>query len=87
MSVVVRDDLVRIVGNASVADAEPLLTILHEDRSRTVDLSEAGHLHSAVIQILLAARPAITGTPSYAFFTARILPCLIERNARPNRTV
>ncbi len=87
MSVVVKDDVIRIVGNASVADAEPLLTALHEDRLRTVDLSEAGHLHSAVIQILLAAHPVITGNPSYAFFKARILPCLIERNARPNRTV
>jgi hypothetical protein len=74
MSVVVSGDIIRISGNASVADAEPILAALHQDPSRRIDLREAGHLHSAVVQILLAVRPRITGGPSYPFFSAYVLP-------------
>ena len=76
MSVEVVGDIVRIVGNAPVSDAEPVLAALLDDPLRTIDLTRAAHLHSAVIQILLAVRPRITGKPSYPFFTAYVLPQL-----------
>lgn len=76
MSVTVVGSIIRIVGNASVADAEPVLAALHAGPDRRIDLSEASHLHSAVIQILLALRPNIIGTPAYPFFNTRILPML-----------
>lgn len=78
MSVEVIGDTIRIVGNATVADAEPLLVALQDDPARPIDLGHAAHLHSAVVQILLALRPRIIGTPAYPFFTACILPRLIE---------
>jgi hypothetical protein len=69
-------DVIRIFGNAPVSDAEPVLAALHDDPSRIVDLAGAVHMHTAVIQILLAVRPRITGTPSYPFFTTYVLPQL-----------
>jgi hypothetical protein len=76
MSVEVMGNIIRIVGNAPVSDAEPVLAALLDDPLRTIDLTNAAHLHSAVIQILLAVRPRITGTPSYPFFTSYVLPQL-----------
>jgi hypothetical protein len=76
MSVEVAGDTIRIVGNAPVEDAEPILAALHENPLRGIDLAQAGHLHSAVVQILLAARAPITGTPAYPFFVTYVLPLL-----------
>ena len=76
MSIAVAAHIVRIVGNAPVEDAEPLLTALLDDPSRPVDLADAGHLHSAVIQLLLALRPVVTGTAAHPFFETWIAPLL-----------
>ncbi|WP_404710241.1 hypothetical protein [Sphingomonas sp. MMS24-J13] len=78
MSVEVVGGTIRIIGNATVADAEPLLVALQGDPARHIDLGQAVHLHSAVIQILLALRPRIIGNPAYPFFNDCILPRLIE---------
>lgn len=79
MSIEIAGTTVRIVGNAAVEDAEPLLAALLDDPARTVDLDHAAHLHSAVIQLLLAIRPTIAGMPAHPFFAAWILP-LLDRN-------
>lgn len=84
MSVEIVGDIVRIVGDAPVGDAEPLLAALHDDPARHIDLGEAAHLHSAVIQIMLALRPRIVGSPAYPFFSDSILPRLIEGNVPHN---
>ena len=76
MSVEITGSRIRIVGNAAVGDAEPILVALQEDRSRIVNLAEAAHLHSAVIQLLLALRPAIEGAPAYPLFVTHVLPLL-----------
>ena len=76
MSVEITDKGIRIVGNAVVGDAEPILAALQADRSLMVNLVEAAHLHSAVVQLLLALRPGIEGEPAYPLFTAHVLPLL-----------
>jgi hypothetical protein len=81
MSIQVAGALIRIVGNAPVEDAEPLLAAIQEDLSRKVDLNQAAHLHSAIVQLLLALRPPITGTPSDPFFATYVLP-LLDRSGR-----
>jgi hypothetical protein len=85
MSVEVVGDTILITGNATVADAEPLLVALQDDPARPIDLSNAAHVHSAVIQILLALRPRIIGNPAYPFFTTSILPRLIEASVPHSR--
>ena len=76
MSVEVSGTVIRIIGNAPVGDAEPVLAALLDDPGRTIDLTAAGHLHSAVVQILLAVKPRIIGQPSYPIFTAYVLALL-----------
>ena len=76
MSVEITETRVRIVGNAAVGDAESILVALQEDKSRIVNLAEAAHLHSAIVQLLLALQPAIEGEPAYPLFVAHVLPLL-----------
>jgi hypothetical protein len=79
MSVEITGARIRIVGNAAVGDAEPILAALQGDRSRIVNLAEAAHLHSAIVQLLLALRPAIEGAPAFPLFVAHVLPLLDRR--------
>ena len=43
----------------------------------TVDLTDAEHLHAAVLQVLMALRPTIQGTGGDAFLRDWIAPALI----------
>ncbi len=76
MSVVDGGDGVRLVGECGVEDAEALLAALSGRPEAVVDLSAAGHLHSAVFQVLLNLRPKLAGTPQEAFFVNWLLPQL-----------
>ena len=70
-------DVIRLEGEARVEDAEPLLAFLLAAPGRAVDLSAAGPLHAAVVQVLLALRPPLAGPPPGDPFTARwLLPLL-----------
>ena len=73
MSVEVVGGTIRIIGNATVADAEPLLVALQGDPARHIDLGQAVHLHSAVIQILLALRPR-----AFRFLRLELLYVLLQ---------
>jgi hypothetical protein len=74
MSVELAGPVIRIIGNAPVEDAEPILAALHDDPTRSIDLTQAAHLHTSVVQLLLALRPAISGAPAYPFFVQHVLP-------------
>jgi hypothetical protein len=67
MTIRIEDDVVRIEGAAQVADAEPLLSALLDDPTRSVDLTASTRVHSAIIQILVALRPRIIGAPADRF--------------------
>lgn len=76
MSVTVEDGVIRLSGRCSAEDAESLLVALQEAEDPIVDLEGAQKLHMAVTQVLLAANPAIRGTPENAFLADRLLPLL-----------
>jgi hypothetical protein len=76
MSVEVVGHVIHIAGNGGVEDAEPVLVALQEDPTRVVDLSEAAWLHSAIIQLLLAVKPTVTGSLPDPFLTEYVLPLL-----------
>lgn len=76
MSVSLESDIIRLEGACRVEDAEPLLMLLRENPCRTVDMSGAGLLHAAVVQVLLALRPAIAGTVSDPFVAMWLMPLL-----------
>jgi hypothetical protein len=48
----------------SVEEAEGLLEWLQKQPSPKVDFSACGHLHTANMQVLMAAKPEIVGWPA-----------------------
>lgn len=52
---------IRLEGGCPVEDAEPLLRLLQDHPSAPVDWTGCGPLHTAVLQIILAARPPLGG--------------------------
>jgi hypothetical protein len=69
MSVLFDGNVARLHGDCPVADAETLATGLQAYPDCKIDLSAAGHLHTAVVQILLAFDAEISGNPTDAFLT------------------
>jgi len=76
MSVRIADGVIFLEGRCRIEEAETLLGYLLEDADRPVDLSACDALHSAVVQILMATRPAIAGKPADPFLCAYVLPLL-----------
>jgi len=81
MSVRLDGNVILLEGQCRVEDAEPLLGWLQADRSRTVDVSNAEHLHAAVLQILMALRPAVRGTAEDSFLRDWIVPALTDESS------
>jgi hypothetical protein len=67
---------IELSGRCGVEDAEALQHLLLANPESAVEWSACEHLHSAVIQLLLVARPRIRGMPSNAFLRAHIAPLL-----------
>jgi len=63
MPVTLDGDLIALSGTCPVQDAEPLLKLLQENPSRSVDMSSCQHLHAALIQVLRCAAPRIVAHP------------------------
>lgn len=84
MSVEARDDVIALVGECHVEDAEPLAAAL-ADRPRPVDVSQCRHLHGAVLQALLALGATVTGTAEDDFLTTFVAPNLRPSDA-PDET-
>jgi hypothetical protein len=76
MTVTLAGDRIRITGAGRIEDAESLVVLLQSDSGRVVDLAEAEVLHTAVVQVLLAFRPGLTGHPDDPFFRTWIMPGL-----------
>lgn len=76
MSVNLEANCIQLLGDCPVGDAEPLLALLQEAPGRAVDLTKAGTLHTAVVQVLLALRPEILGRSSDPFIDRWIAPLL-----------
>jgi hypothetical protein len=66
MSVTLDGEVVRLSGPCRVEDAEILLGMLAGD-GRLVDVTQAGHLHAAVLQVLMAFEPEIVGPAADEF--------------------
>jgi hypothetical protein len=58
-----RDDSGKVVleGRCPVEDAEQLLQMLQSNPGAPCDLTLCNHLHTAVVQVILAARPSLIG--------------------------
>ena len=80
MSVAVElDGTIALKGMCPSEDAEALLQHLLASSAALVDWRACESAHTAVIQVLLAARPKLRGPPLGAFLKERVEP-LIERS-------
>jgi hypothetical protein len=67
---------VRFEDECTVEDAQPLLEFLNGGESREADLSACTYLHTALLQLLLAARPTMTAPPSDPNLARWVAPLL-----------
>ena len=84
MSVRRSDDAILLSGDCPVEDAEELLGLLLQVPGAPVDIGYCGHVHTAVAQVLLAARPEIRGAVPNSFFGTWVLPHLLHAPVEKN---
>ena len=73
MTIVRRDPgSIALEGACGADDAEPLLQMLIETPAAAVDWRGCEGLHTAVVQVILAARPALVGPCGNAWVEAWI---------------
>jgi hypothetical protein len=70
------DGTIELTGRCGVEDAEVLQRHLLATPRSTVEWSTCQYLHSAVLQVLLAGKPQVRGSPSNAFLRAHLVPLL-----------
>ncbi len=61
MTVRIEQDRIILDGRCRIEDAESLLSALQRAPRSTVSIDTAESLHTAVVQVLLAANPVIVG--------------------------
>ena len=67
MTVKSTDGRIFLEGRCRVEDAESLLAELQQHPNSVVQLDAAETIHSAIIQVLLAAKPRIEGISNHSF--------------------
>ncbi|HKL77883.1 MAG TPA: hypothetical protein VJ985_05905 [Gammaproteobacteria bacterium] len=81
------DDAAYLEEVVSVEEAEELLEWVQDHPGKPLDWSGCDHLHTAVLQVLLALEPPLKGTPRDPFLAAWVAPRLAgpaEEGAAPN---
>lgn len=66
--------MIMLEGDCGAEDAEPLLQMLLADSAGTVDWTRCTHLHTAVVQVILAAAPTFVGPCGDAWVRDWIAP-------------
>ena len=62
-----------VAGHCAVEEAEQLLQLLQQFPSARVDWTQCTGLHTAVLQVIFAVRPALTGPCGDPFVAAWVL--------------
>jgi hypothetical protein len=82
MSVVVKDDVIRLEGRCRVEDAETLHAALQRHPRHGVDLRDCTSLHTALVQLLLIAAPPVRQPPQDVMLARWLVP-LLETGGDP----
>jgi hypothetical protein len=61
------DGVILLKGTCALDDAEPLLRSLADNPHALIDWTGCDHIHTAVVQVLMAAKPRIVGSPTHSF--------------------
>ncbi len=77
MPLVFTESRVRFEAVCTVEDALPLLEFLKVSAAPEIDLSACTHLHTALLQLLLAARPRLASPPADPTLARWVAPLLI----------
>lgn len=71
---------IELIGACGSEDAEPLLEHLLAASEATVDWRDCREAHTAVVQVLLAARPKLLGPPANAHLKAWVAPVVTREH-------
>lgn len=74
------DGAIELLGNCPSEDAEQLLQLLLADPSAAVDWAGCEAAHTAVIQVLVVARPQLKGSPGGPELRDWVAPLLMPRD-------
>jgi len=70
MTMEIKDGVLHCAGTLAVDDAEQLLQLVLDAEQPGADLSACEHVHSACLQVLMAARIRVTAWPEQAVLAA-----------------
>jgi hypothetical protein len=70
------DGTIELIGICPSGDAEALLQLLLADAAATVDWGECTAAHTAVVQVLMALRPKLRGSPANAHLREWVAPAI-----------
>jgi hypothetical protein len=84
MSVEMRAGKVVLQSRCGVEEAEKLLSLLVSHPDAAVVL-EAETIHTALWQVLLAARPTVEGEPRQIFCAQHVMPLIVGNGSREQR--
>ena len=77
MTIRVADDgAIMLEGKCPAEDAETIARMLLLDPAATVDWRACDHAHTAIVQVLLTARPVMLGPPRSLFLRNWVAPVL-----------
>jgi hypothetical protein len=72
------DGVIVLEGTCPIEDSEALLRRLSERPGSDIDWSGCEQAHTAVVQILIAARPRLIGSPANAFLNRYIASAISD---------
>lgn len=84
MTVRIDGGTIYLEGRCPVDDAEALLVALQDAPASTVDVSGVRRLHMAVVQIVLAIKPTLRGSPPDPFLRAYLFPNFLAKTSEDN---
>jgi hypothetical protein len=79
------EDLILIDGVCGVEEAMPLLEFLQTHGAVRIDMRECTHIHSAPLQVLMAAAERVTDLPEEKFLRRWLAPVLGPNVGRGTR--
>lgn len=71
----------KLQGTCGVEEADELLQWLQANPRGKVNLKACEHLHAAVLQVLMALRPALSAEPDDPFLARWVTPAFRESGA------
>ena len=76
MTVLLETDAILLRGACGVEEAETLLALIQQHPGLVVDLTQAGPVHTALWQVIMALQPPLQGEPADDFARKWVMPAV-----------